>query len=156
MIKVLFVCLGNICRSPMAEAVFRDMVKKEGLGDKITVDSAGIGHWHEGEQPHHGTRSILDQYQISYKGIFARQIRPSDLKEFDYIIAMDEGNLDSLRQLAGGKETGYIARLLDFVPHLNEKDIEDPYYTGRFDYVYQLVTKGCKHLLDFIRERQEI
>src|SRR5690606_26802126 len=93
LIKVLFVCLGNICRSPMAEAIFRDMVKREGLDAYIEVDSAGTGDWHVGKPPHEGTRRLLDSKQISYAGLVARQLTKEDLSTFDYILAMDENNL---------------------------------------------------------------
>ncbi len=87
--KVLFVCLGNICRSPMAEAVFRDLVSREGLEDRIEIDSAGTGDWHIGHPPHQGTRKILNENNISTEGLVARKIKIEDLTEFDYIIAMD-------------------------------------------------------------------
>ncbi|MGV2516491.1 UNVERIFIED_CONTAM: low molecular weight phosphotyrosine protein phosphatase, partial [Bacillus subtilis] len=89
MVHVLFVCLGNIFRSPMAEAVFSDMVKKNGLEDQINIDSAGIGAWHAGNPPHEGTEEILKEKGISTSGITARQVRESDLTDFDYVIAMD-------------------------------------------------------------------
>ncbi len=151
MIKVLFVCLGNICRSPMAEAVFRQMVKNEGLEDKISVDSAGTGNWHIGKPPHEGTREILTTNQIKYEGIVARQIAKDDISNFDYIIAMDAENLGNLRRMAGYQQTGYIGRLLDFVEKSKIEDVPDPYYTGNFDETYELVTSGCKGLLQTIK-----
>ncbi|MBO8172853.1 MAG: low molecular weight phosphotyrosine protein phosphatase [Bacillaceae bacterium] len=154
MVRVLFVCLGNICRSPMAEAVFRKQVQEEGLEDRIEVDSAGTGHWHVGEAPHEGTRQILDRHGIDYSGMKARQIVKDDLFEFDYLIAMDADNLGNLHKMAGTKKAGYMARLLDFVPEDKRDDVPDPYYTGNFEEVYQLVETGCKRLLAFIRERE--
>ncbi|MCF6094295.1 low molecular weight phosphotyrosine protein phosphatase [Microaerobacter geothermalis] len=156
MIRVLFVCLGNICRSPMAEAIFRQMVKKNKLQDKIFVDSAGTGHWHIGEKPHKGTREILDAYHIDYHGIYARQIDKKDLFQFDYIIGMDTNNVEDLRRMAGAAQTGYIARLLDFVPETDQSDVPDPYFTGNFTEVYELVSEGCERLLQFIRQREGI
>ena len=100
MIHILFVCLGNICRSPMAEAIFREKVKKEGLADRIKVDSAGTGDWHIGKPPHQGTREILKAKRISDEGLFARQIKASDLNEFDYIIAMDTENVKNIKKLS--------------------------------------------------------
>lgn len=156
MINVLFVCLGNICRSPMAEAIFRDMVKKEGLEDKIQVDSAGTGHWHIGKPPHEGTQEILKKYKIDYEGLKARQVAKEDVSQFDYIIAMDAENLGNLRRLAGYEKTGFIGRLLDFVEDSKVADVPDPYFTGNFDEVYELVSKGCRGLLERIKKEHNI
>jgi protein-tyrosine phosphatase len=156
MVKVLFVCLGNICRSPMAEAVFRDLVKKEGLEDKIMIDSAGTGNWHIGKPPHRGTQQILSKYNIDFEGIRARQVSEDDVESFDYIIAMDVENLGNLRRLAGYKKTGFIGRLLDFVPDSDVADVPDPYYTGNFDEVYELIQKGCKNLLETIKKEHHL
>ncbi|MEJ9304776.1 low molecular weight protein-tyrosine-phosphatase [Priestia megaterium] len=153
MINVLFVCLGNICRSPMAEAVFKDMVKKKGLEGQIHVDSAGTGGWHKGNPPHEGTQSILTKNNIDFKGQTARQVIQEDVAKFHYIIGMDVENLGNLRRMAGHTKTGYIARLLDFVPDLHIEDVPDPYFTGNFDEVYDLVQEGCKALLDEIIEK---
>lgn len=156
MIRVLFVCLGNICRSPMAEAVFRHKVKERGLENHITVDSAGTSGWHVGEPPHRGTCEMLDLYSIDYERIAARQIRSDDMQSFHYIVAMDAENLGVLHRMAGFKETGHVARLLDFVAKDGFADVPDPYYTGNFQETYDLVEEGCEKLLAFIREREGI
>lgn len=153
-IGVLFVCLGNICRSPMAEAVFRQLVVRENLGSRFHIDSAGIGNWHTGNPPHHGTRDILDRYGISYEGMRARQVAREDFSQFDYIVAMDRQNEQDLKSLAQQTEAGKIIKLLDLVPELAGKEVPDPYYTGNFDEVYELVEKGCRALLDTIRQRE--
>lgn len=157
-IKVLFVCLGNICRSPMAEAIFRQMAEEAGLGDRFLVDSAGIGGWHEGEPPHRGTQIALRKHGVPGEGLRARQITLQDLHEFNYLVAMDEDNVHDLRALArrAGSASAAILRLLDFadpsVTH-GERDVPDPYYTGNFDHVYRLIRAGCEGLLTHLVEQ---
>jgi protein-tyrosine phosphatase len=150
MVRVLFLCLGNICRSPMAEAVFRHLVKEVGLEDQIEIDSAGTGGWHAGERPHRGTQEVLNRYGISHEGLTARQIVKQDLETFDYIVAMDADNLAGLRRLGAGK-SDRVFRLLDLVDDRSDKDVPDPYYTGDFDETYDLVQRGCAALLAKIR-----
>ncbi|HEY4553960.1 MAG TPA: low molecular weight protein-tyrosine-phosphatase [Bacillaceae bacterium] len=149
MVKVLFVCLGNICRSPMAEALFRDMVKREGLNSKIEVDSAGTGSWHIGSPPHKGTLKILDKYQIASEGLVARSFKKEDAEDFDYIIGMDESNLVNMRDILGKPDHPKILRLLDLTDQ--KKDVPDPYLTGDFEETYELVTAGCRALLEIIK-----
>src|ERR1043166_10261580 len=112
MVRVLFVCLGNICRSPMAEAVFTHLVAKAGLENDIKADSAGTGHWHIGERPHHGTRHVLASKNIPYDGR-ARVIDRSDLDLFDYIVVMDNANLRDAHSM--GKAKGRVIGLGGFV-----------------------------------------
>ncbi|OAS21648.1 low molecular weight protein-tyrosine-phosphatase [Paenibacillus oryzisoli] len=154
MIKVLFVCLGNICRSPMAEAVFRHQVKEAALEDVIAIDSAGTGDWHIGHPPHQGTRDILDHYQISYEGMKARQVRPDDFHQFTYIIAMDESNIVNLASFApefiGSEKRASIHKLLDFSCNEALSEVPDPYYTGKFQEVYDMVEESCSRLLTHI------
>ncbi|MDX1662253.1 MAG: low molecular weight protein-tyrosine-phosphatase [Candidatus Promineifilaceae bacterium] len=151
MIRVNFVCLGNICRSPMAEAVFRRMVEEAGLEDQIAVDSAGTGAWHVGEPAHRGTRDILRQRGIIYQGR-ARQVSQNDMHQDSYIIAMDASNVRDLQRRFGAHPNLY--RLLDFAPGRHEEDVPDPYYSGNFDEVYELVEEGCRGLLEMIREEK--
>jgi protein-tyrosine phosphatase len=151
MVRVLFVCLGNICRSPMAEAVFQKLVDEAGLAKQIAVDSAGTGSWHVGEKAHRGTRQVLSQHGIGYNGR-ARQVRAQDMDHQTYIVAMDQSNLDELKRRFGHHPRLY--RLLDFASQSDVRDVPDPYYTGNFEYVYQLVSDGCRGLLATIRQQE--
>src|SRR5690349_9868133 len=120
-IRVLFVCLGNICRSPMAEALFRHLVAQAGLSDRIVADSAGTGAWHTGEPPHHGTRRVLRERGIDYSHR-ARVIAPDDFTHFDYIVALDSENLADLRAMARGSHPK-ISRLLDHASAAHTRDV---------------------------------
>lgn len=158
MIKVLFVCLGNICRSPMAEAVFQQQVKDAGLDEKIMVDSAGTGSWHVGEQAHKGTRDVLKRNKIPYNGR-ARQFVQRDLSDFDYVLAMDNSNLSNIKRLMGGEDDAEVRLFLSYAVDaglVEVAEVPDPYYDGRFDYVFELVQKGSKALLEHIRKAHKL
>ncbi|MUV38671.1 Protein-tyrosine-phosphatase [Lentibacillus sp. JNUCC-1] len=157
MVRVIFVCLGNICRSPMAEAVFRDMLEKEGLEKQVVVDSAGTGNWHAGKPPHEGTRHILDQKGISYAGMKARMFEPADWHSFDYIITMDSSNMNDLDKVQPADDEGVtVAKLMDFVPDAEDKDVPDPYFTGNFEQTYALVQAGCFELIKHIKAKHKL
>jgi protein-tyrosine phosphatase len=138
----------------MAEAIFQQMVDDAGLSHVVEVDSAGTGTWYIGEQAHPGTRRILARHDISYDGR-ARQIRQEDGADPDtYLITMDESNMKDVRALLGDHPRLY--RLLDFADQNSVRDVPDPYYTGNFEYVYQLVEQGCRGLLAEVRRQEKI
>jgi protein-tyrosine phosphatase len=152
-VRVLFVCLGNICRSPMAEAVFNHLVQGANLQHAIEADSAGTGDWHIGQPAHHGTRSILQKNNIPYDGR-GRQIARNDLDEFDYIVTMDNENLSDVQLLGSGRAK--IAPLLSYATDAGTHEVPDPYHTGGFEGVYQLVHAGAAGLLDTIRKEHRL
>lgn len=149
MLRVLFVCLGNICRSPMAEAVFRHKVQEAGLVDQIEADSAGTGNWHLGEPPHAGTRRVLKANDVEYQHR-ARLITPQDLERFDYVLTMDNANLRAVQAM--GKTKGKVAPFLNYAPKAGVREVPDPYYTGGFKEVYALVEQAADGLLVTIRK----
>lgn len=148
MVRVLFVCLGNICRSPMAEALFAHRVAECGLGHAFALDSAGTGSWHAGEEPHPGTRKALKRRGVACSHI-ARAVTPDDLATQDYFVAMDAANKADLLRL--GADPGRVSMLLDYVPGMAGEDVPDPYYTGDFEHCYRLVDAGCRGLLERVR-----
>jgi protein-tyrosine phosphatase len=153
-IKVNFVCLGNICRSPMAEAVFQKMVDDAGLQSVIEVDSAGTGSWHVGESAHPGTRRVLAHHGINYNGR-ARVVRQQDVVDPNsYVIAVDASTMHELQRRFGDFPNLYL--LLDFAENTSERDVPDPYYEGNFEYVYELVEDASRGLLTAVIERENL
>jgi protein-tyrosine phosphatase len=158
MVRVLFVCSGNICRSPMAHGLFQHLVDSAGLGDQIEVESAGTGSWHVGESPHRGTLNMLSQHGIDFMHR-ARQIRRADLARYDYILAMDDDNLANLHYLADHQTQPrrvHISLFMDFAPQAGVREVPDPYYSGRFAEVYTLVAQASEGLLQHIREQHNL
>ena len=150
MIKIMFVCHGNICRSPMAEFLMKDLVEKKKLSSLFHVESAACHTDALGCRPHRGTRAKLNEVGISTEGKFARLIRKDDYEKFDYIIAMDEYNLFDLKHVFGGDPEGKVKLLLNYVG-LN-RDVADPWYTGNFDETFDDCKKGTEALLKYILE----
>lgn len=154
-VRVLFVCLGNICRSPMAEGVFQHLVDGAGLGDTITSDSAGTSGYHVGEAAHRGTRSVLRKHGIAYDGR-SRQITARDLDTFDYILTMDRANLAAVQRMASDATRAQIAAFMSFAPDAGTEEVPDPYYNGRFEEVYTLVHQAAEGLLAHIRQEHNL
>ena len=154
MFRILFVCLGNICRSPMAEGILRHMLQQRGLDQQVEVDSAGTSHYHIGAAAHHGTLDVLQRNGIELTHA-ARQFAAADAEAFDMLIAMDADNVADMRRLFTPATMPEIHYLLDFIPDgPRAQGVPDPWYTGDFDAVYTLIFAACTGLLDYLeRER---
>lgn len=153
MIRVMFVCHGNICRSPMAEFVFKDLVKKRGLEDLFIIESSATSTEEIGNPVHRGTRNKLNEYGISTEGKRAVQLSKRDYDKYDYLIAMDEWNIRNMQRILGHDPKKIVFRLLDFTD--KSRDIADPWYTGNFDQTYSDIYQGCKSLLDYIMNQMD-
>lgn len=148
MIRVLFVCLGNICRSPMAEFVFRDMVSKRGLADQFHIASAATSSEEAGNPVHYGTTNKLKEYGISTRGKYAVQLKQKDYRQYDYILGMEYRNIRGINRIIGSDPERKVSRLLDFTGH--PRDIADPWYTGNFDKTYDDIVEGCEGFLNYL------
>jgi protein-tyrosine phosphatase len=153
MIRIMFVCHGNICRSPMAEFVFKDLVKKRGLEDLFIIASSATSTEELGNPVHHGTRNKLKEYGISTEGKRAVQLSKKDYEKYDYIIAMDGRNITNTHRIIGHDSKKIVSRFLDFTE--NSRDIADPWYTGDFDQTYSDIREGCESLLNHIMNQMD-
>ena len=153
MIKILFICHGNICRSPMAEFLLKDMVKKKGIADQFYIQSAATSTeeiWNgKGNPVHPGTRGKLAEYGISCEGKYAVQLKKSDYKDYDYLICMDSMNLRNVARICGRDKDNKIYRMLDFTE--DKRDVADPWYTGNFDKTYEDIKKGLEGFLEYVK-----
>lgn len=147
---ILFVCLGNICRSPMAEGAFRRLVAERGLSDCFEIDSAGLGNWHEGQAPDSRAQQAALRRGIDISMQSARQLRPGDFSRFDLILAMDASNHGDLRQLSPKHVHGKIRQFLDFAPHAGTRDVPDPFFgeAEGFDHALDLIEAAAEGLLE--------
>ena len=143
--RIVFICHGNICRSPMAEFVLKDMVKKRGVADDFFIESRATSTEEIGNGVHHGTTRKLAQYGISTAGKTAIQLRKSDYEKYDYLICMDSWNVRNTMRIIGSDKDGKVTKLLGFAGEGG--DIADPWYTGNFDDTYDDVLRGCEGLL---------
>ncbi len=149
-VKILFICHGNICRSPMAEFVMKDLIEKEGLSECIFVASAATSTEELGNDIHYGTRSVLQRYRIPFARRQARQITRADYAEYDYLVGMDSANIRNMQRAFGGDPEGKVYKLLSFAG--NGNDVADPWYTGDFETTYRDVQEGCQALLERLKE----
>lgn len=147
MIKIMFVCHGNICRSPMAEFVLKDMVKQKGIAEKFHIASSATSREEIGNPVHPGTKKKLAEYHISTAGKYAVQLTKQDYNNYDYLIAMDSYNIKNIMYIIGNDPENKVKKLLDFA---DGGDIADPWYTGNFDDTYRDILTGCEALLKFI------
>ena len=154
MIKVLFVCLGNICRSPMAEFIFKDMVKKKGLSKAISVSSAATSSSTMGMDMHEEAKIKLTENEIPYNKHKAKKLLKEDYQKYDYIIGMDNSNIENIMYIVKEDPNNKVYKLLDFTDEKGE--VADPWYTGNFTKAYNDIERGCKELLKSIIENYNL
>ncbi|WFE68842.1 low molecular weight phosphotyrosine protein phosphatase [Thiomicrospira sp. R3] len=157
-ISVLFVCMGNICRSPTAHAVFRKLVESEGLDSHISIDSAGTHAYHVGNPPDERSMKTANERGIKMQDLRARKVDFSDLIEFDYILAMDGDNLSILEQMAPSDLKPKIKLFMEFVPDSKHAYVPDPYYGGAegFNQVFDMVDEASKGLLAYLKQNHQL
>lgn len=144
-IKVLMICHGNICRSPMAKYILQDMVEKRGIAGDFYIDSCATSYEEIGNPVYPPARQELSRHGISCKGHAARKLVKADFEEFDYLIAMEQYNIRNIRREFGEELTNKVSLLLDYTD--NPGDIDDPWYSGGFDVTYRDIVRGCEGLL---------
>ncbi|MBO5199977.1 MAG: low molecular weight phosphotyrosine protein phosphatase [Clostridia bacterium] len=154
MIKVMFVCHGNICRSPMAEFVFKDLLDKAGISHLFKVESSAVSFEEIGNPVYPPARSVLASKGISCAGKRAVHFEPADYDEYDYILVMDQSNMRNILRITGGRNDGRIRLLLSFAGR--EASVSDPWYTGDFDTCYDDIFAGCTALLSYVRAKEKI
>ena len=150
MLKILFVCLGNICRSPMAEFVMKDLVAKEGLADRFEIASAATSNEEYGNPVYPPAQRKLAEHGISCKGKTARQMTAADYDEYDLLVGMDTSNLRNMQRICGGDRLGKISLLLDYTARPGS--VADPWYTGDFEATWRDVNEGCAGLLRHLKK----
>jgi len=154
-VRVLFVCMGNICRSPLAQGLFENTVREAGLEEVVEIDSAGTHAYHIGEPPDPRSQETARRHGFDLSTQRGRQVRGSDFHEFDYILAMDRDNLAILEEMCPAGHEERLHLFLGFAPQLAEAEVPDPYYGGPsgFDRVYDLIEAAAAGLLEDIRTR---
>ena len=157
-IKILFVCMGNICRSPTAHGVFANLVAQANLQNLITVDSAGTHAYHIGEAPDPRTQQAAQSRDIDLSNLKARKIVDSDFAEFDYILAMDQANLQNLQAVAPKTSSARVQLFMDYAQRWQEREVPDPYYGGAqgFERVLDMVEDAAEGLLLHLRQQHQL
>lgn len=150
MIKVIFVCLGNICRSPMAEFIFKDMINKKGMSKDFIIKSAATSYEEIGNDMHYGAKEKLLQKDIPFTKRKATRITIEDYKYYDFIIGMEESNVRNVKKIVGNDTDNKIYKLLDFSD--KTRDIADPWYTGDFETTYNDIVEGCKGFIKYLEK----
>ena len=148
--KILFVCMGNICRSPTAEGVFRSIIKKNNHSEKFEIDSAGTHAYHIGNPPDSRSQATAISYGVDLSNQKARQVHESDFYYYDFIIAMDVNNLEILKSICPNESQSQIQLLLDYHPSNELQSVPDPYYEGKFDEVFDMVYSACSAFFESI------
>lgn len=154
MIKILFICHGNICRSPMCEFIMKYLVADRGLSSEFYIASAATSTEEIGSRVHHGTAAILDRLGIDYSEKRARQMTKKDYQDYDMLIGMDDWNMRNMNRIAGGDPEGKLHLLMDFTDRPGE--VADPWYTRNFEVTYRDVMDGCEGLLNYLEEQGAI
>ena len=147
-IKILFVCMGNICRSPTAEGAFRSQVEKRGANHLFEIDSAGTHAYHIGEQPDSRSQLSANKFGVDLSNQRGRQVHESDFYHYDYIFAMDESNLANLEAICPQEYKHKLSLMLDNIPNNQTKSVPDPYFEGRFDGVFEMLNRASSFLLE--------
>lgn len=153
--KVLFVCLGNICRSPTAEGVFRQALEQAGMGDEVELDSCGVGDWHVGKAPDLRSQQAALRRGVDISGLRARKLQAQDFTQFDYVLAMDQDNLRAMRELKPANSQAHVGLFLDFAGTPGA-EVPDPYYGGEegFENVLNMIEAASDGLIQHLKRKQ--
>ena len=156
MIRVLFVCLGNICRSPLAESIFNKKLKEKELQEKVEAESAGTGDWHVGEEPDERTREVGSKYGLDFLTV-GQQVQPEAFEEFDYLLVMDEDNYRFVQEMAPEAARGEVMLMREFDPE-GGTNVPDPYFGGKegFQQVYDILDRSMDEFIQYLQDKHQL